>query len=164
MKIGIIADTHVPVIVKSLPPKLNEHFKGCDLIIHAGDLVEMQVLEELGKIAETKAVYGNMDGPGVRKNLPENILFEAEDKRIGVVHGSGSASKIIENVRKTFSKKPDIIIFGHSHVPLNRTLNGILFFNPGSATDKIFSPYRTIGIIEIDNGEVRAEIIKLEDK
>jgi putative phosphoesterase len=164
MKIGIIADTHVPVIAKNLPPQLNKYFKGCDLIIHAGDLVEMQVLEELGKIAETKAVYGNMDGPGVRKNLPENILFEAEGKRIGVVHGSGSASKIIENVRKTFSKKPDIIIFGHSHVPLNRTIDGILFFNPGSATDKIFSPYRTIGIIEIDNGTVRAEIIKLEDE
>ena len=164
MKIGVIADTHIPVSTNKLPSKIYEKFKDCDLIIHAGDLVEMSAVEELEKIAETRAVYGNMDSSEVKKTLPEKILFEAEGKKIGVVHGKGSASRIIENVRKSFSKKPDIIIFGHSHTPLNKTIDGILFFNPGSPTDRIFSPYRTFGIIEIKGGKVRAEVIKLDDK
>ena len=164
MKIGVIADTHIPVTAKELPPKVYEHFKDCALIIHAGDIVEMHVLEELEKIAEVKAVYGNMDSHEIVNNLPEKISFEAEGKKIGVVHGKGSASKIIENVKQSFTKKQDIIIFGHSHVPINKTIDGILLFNPGSATDRIFSPYRTIGIIEIEGGEVRAEIIKLEEE
>ncbi|MGB2598820.1 MAG: metallophosphoesterase family protein [Candidatus Omnitrophota bacterium] len=164
MKIGVIADTHIPVTAKELPPKVYEHFKDCALIIHAGDIVEMHVLEELEKIAEVKAVYGNMDSREIVNNLPEKISFEAEGKKIGVVHGKGSASKIIENVKQSFTKKQDIIIFGHSHVPINKTIDGILLFNPGSATDRIFSPYRTIGIIEIEGGEVRAEIIKLEEE
>ncbi|MBU1888025.1 MAG: metallophosphoesterase family protein, partial [Candidatus Omnitrophica bacterium] len=58
-------------------------------------------------------------------------------------------------------QKPDIIIFGHSHVPMNEYIDGVLFFNPGSATDTVFAPYRSYGIIEIENGEVKAEIHKL---
>ena len=164
MKIGVIADTHIPVSTTKLPSKVHEYFKDCDLIIHACDLVEMTAVAELEKIAETRAVYGNMDSSEVKKSLPEKIFFEAEGKKIGVVHGTGSASKIINNVKNSFIKKPDIIIFGHSHVPINKIIDGILFFNPGSPTDRIFSPYRTFGIIEIKDGEVRAELIKLEDE
>ena len=163
MKIGIIADTHIPVSVAKLPPKVLEFFKGCDLIIHAGDLLEMSVVEDLSKVAETKAVWGNMDGAEVRKNLPEKIEFEAAGKTIGVVHGRGSASKIVETVKAAFDKKPDIIIFGHSHVPVNKTIEGTLYFNPGSSTDRIFSPYRSVGIIKIEGDDIRAEIIRLED-
>ncbi|MGB2630557.1 MAG: metallophosphoesterase family protein [Candidatus Omnitrophota bacterium] len=163
MKIGIIADTHIPVSAPKIPPKVFEHFKDCDLIVHAGDLVEMSVLGDLEKIAETKAVWGNMDGADVRKSLPEKIEFKVDKITVGVVHGKGSASKIVDMVKKTFDKKPDIIIFGHSHAPYNKNIDGTLYFNPGSSTDRIFSPYRSIGIIEIDGNDIRAEIIRLDD-
>ena len=72
MKIGVISDTHIPIAAPRLPQKVYDHFKDCDLIIHAGDAVEMSVIEDLGKLAEVKAVCGNMDspemkGPGVLK-------------------------------------------------------------------------------------------------
>jgi putative phosphoesterase len=163
MKIGIIADTHIPVSAAKLPSKIYEYFKDCDLIIHAGDLVEMSVISDLEKIAETKAVYGNMDGPEVRERLPEKVLFETGGKKIGVYHGKGPASRVIQTVKEAFDEKPDIIIFGHSHSPYNEKIDGTLYFNPGSSTDKIFSPYRSFGIIEIDGDNISAEIIKLED-
>ncbi|MFQ5952056.1 MAG: metallophosphoesterase family protein [Candidatus Omnitrophota bacterium] len=164
MKIGIIADTHIPTTATKIPSKVCEYFKDCDLIIHAGDLVEMWVIDELEKIAETKAVWGNMDGPGIRERLPEKIQFEAEGKTIGVVHGRGPASKVAKKIKEEFDKKPDIVIFGHSHVPFNETIDGTLYFNPGSSTDRVFTPYRSFGIIEIEGDKVSAEIIKLEDE
>jgi putative phosphoesterase len=163
MKIGIIADTHIPASAGKLPPKIYEHFKDCDLIIHAGDLVEMSVIEELERVAETKAVWGNMDGAEIRERLPEKILFEAGGKKIAVTHGKGPSLKVFQQIRKEFKKNPDIVIFGHSHVPINETINGVLFFNPGSPTDRIFAPYRSLGIIEINSGKIQAKIIKLED-
>ena len=163
MKIGIIADTHIPVSATKIPSKIIECFKDCDLIIHAGDLVEMSVISDLEKIAETKAVYGNMDGPEVRNRLPEKILFEAGGKKIGVYHGKGPASRVVQTAKEAFDEKPDIVIFGHSHSPYNEKIDGTLYFNPGSSTDKIFSPYRSFGIIELDGDDISAQIIRLED-
>jgi putative phosphoesterase len=163
MKIGVIADTHIPVTAEKLPPKVYTYFKDCDLIIHAGDAIEMWVIRELEKMAETKAVWGNMDSPEVRKALPEKISFNAGGKTICVMHGKGPAAKVAKSIRKEFKKKPDIVIFGHSHTPFNETIDGVLYFNPGSPTDRAFSPYRAFGIIEINNGEIHAEIIRLDD-
>ncbi|MFH1552101.1 MAG: metallophosphoesterase family protein [Candidatus Omnitrophota bacterium] len=163
MKLGVISDTHIPVSAKELPPEVYDYFKDCDMIIHAGDAVEISVIDELEKLAETKAVWGNMDSPEVRQRLPEKILLDAGGKTIGVVHGKGPALKVLQEVSKEFSKKPDIIIFGHTHTPLSEERNGTLFFNPGSATDRVFSPYRSFGIIEIDGNDIRAKIIKIED-
>ncbi|MBD3425970.1 MAG: YfcE family phosphodiesterase [Candidatus Omnitrophica bacterium] len=162
MKIGVIADTHIPVSAKKLPPQVYENFKGCDLIIHAGDLVSLSVLTELEKIAETKAVRGNMDGHEVREKLPEKLFFEFAGKKIGVMHGRGPAMKVWQIVREAFGKKADIIIFGHSHNPRNERKGGVLLFNPGSPTDTVFSPYRSIGIIEIEGDDIRSEIIKID--
>ncbi len=163
MKIGVIADTHIPVLANKLPRKVYEYFKDCDLIIHAGDLVEMSVLDELGKIAETKAVWGNMDSYEVKRCLPEKILLDVAGKKIGVVHGRGPAFKVVKIASRAFSKKPDIIIFGHSHTPFNEKRDGTLFFNPGSATDNVFPQNCSFGIIEIDGDRIRAEIIKIEE-
>lgn len=163
MKIGVISDTHVDFLDKKLLSLIKQHFKDCDLIVHAGDSTEMSVITELAKIAETKAVWGNMDGVSVRSSLPEKIIFKASGKNVGVVHGKGPADKLVEVVGKMFDKKMDIIIFGHSHVPCNEKMGGTLFFNPGSATDRVFAPYRSLGIINITDNNVSGEIIKLED-
>ncbi len=163
MKIGVISDTHIPVSACKLPPKVFDCFKNCDVIVHAGDVVDQEVLEELRGIAETKAVFGNMDRHNVKEALPEKIIFNVCGKSIGVTHGKGAPAKIIDTVKKMFSKKLDVIIFGHSHVPYNGIIDGTLFFNPGSPTDTCFAPYRSFGMIEIDETGIRAEIIRIDE-
>ncbi|MBL7073329.1 MAG: metallophosphoesterase family protein [Candidatus Omnitrophica bacterium] len=162
MKIGVISDTHISVFSSKLPQKVYECFKDCDLIVHAGDAIEMSVIKELGKIAEVKAVRGNMDSRELKERFSEKIIFEAEGKKIGVVHGKGSSSKILRTVSGSFTEKLDIVIFGHSHLPLNEKKGDTLFFNPGSAMDRVCSPYCSIGIIYIEDGNIRGEIIKID--
>ncbi len=165
MKIGVLSDTHIPVVVRKLPQKIYDRFKDCDLIIHAGDMVEEEVLEELKAITETKAVQGNMDSYKLKKILPDKMIIEADGKRIGIIHGSGPLSKIRQTVSEAFlgKDKPDIIIYGHSHEPFNKEENGILFFNPGSPTDSVFAKAHTFGIITIRNGKIKAEIIDADE-
>lgn len=163
MKIGVISDTHIPTFAKDLPKKVREYFTTCDLIIHAGDSIERIALDKLGEIAETKAVFGNMDSADLKKSLPEKIIIEADGKKIGVFHGQGMGRKVLESAKGAFTEKMDIIIFGHSHVPVNEEEDGTLFFNPGSATDMVFSGRKSFGIIEIEDGMVKGEIINIED-
>jgi len=162
VKIGVISDTHIPVFSKEIPRTVREAFTGCDIIVHAGDSVERKALEILSSIAETKAVKGNMDSFELKDTLPESIIFEMGGKRIGVTHGKGSGPRGLDSGRRVFKEKPDIVIFGHSHTPCNRVIDGTLFFNPGSATDKVFSGRRTFGIIEIKGDDVRGEIIEIK--
>ncbi|MFH1846718.1 MAG: metallophosphoesterase [Candidatus Omnitrophota bacterium] len=161
MKIGVISDTHIPIAAKQLPEKVYDYFRNCDFIIHAGDAIEMSVIDDLSRFAEVKAVHGNMDSPEMSRCFPEKISFVISGKRIGVVHGKGSSDKVWKTAEELLGKDFDIIIFGHSHVPFNETKDGILFFNPGSATDKVFSPYCSFGMIEINGNEIKAEIIKI---
>jgi putative phosphoesterase len=164
MKIGVLADTHIPISAKRLPDDVISALKTCDLIIHAGDIVEMSFYKELEHIAPLKAVSGNMDSPELQGKLPDQLIVELEGRKIGVTHGKGNSSKVCQYVRDLFDKKVDIIIFGHSHTPLNEKKGNMLLFNPGSPTDKIFAPYRSFGIIEISKGDIiRSEIVKIED-
>lgn len=164
MKIGVLADTHIPISAKRLPDVVIEALKTCDLIIHAGDIVEVSFLKELERIAPLKAVHGNMDSPEIQQKLPDQLIIEVEGRKIGVTHGKGNSTKVVSFVRELFDKKVDIIVYGHSHTPLNEKKDNILLFNPGSPTDKIFAPYRSFGIIEISKGEIiRSEIVKIED-
>jgi putative phosphoesterase len=162
MKIGVISDTHLSPGNCKLPEKLISGLKGCDLIIHAGDLVDISVLDMLKKISKVEAVYGNMDERNVTSQLEDKKILNIQEKKICVMHGYGHPDKLVDILKNEFfSEKPDIIIFGHSHVPKNEYIDGTLFFNPGSATDTVFAPYRSYGIIEIDKGEIKAEIHKL---
>ena len=160
MKIGVISDTHIPRVASKLPDKIYDAFKNADLILHAGDLVEMAVLDELNKLAETKAVYGNMDVSEVRKSLPEKRIVRAEGFKIGLIHGSGAPFNLINKIKNEFPEKVDVIVFGHSHSPVNELRDGVLFFNPGSPTDKLFAKYNSYGILTI-NKEIKGEIVRL---
>ena len=162
MRIGIISDTHIPDKAKTIPAPILEAFKGVDMIIHAGDLVNLSVLKQLKTVcSKVYAVYGNMDPHDIRSHLPEKEIITAGRHRIGVTHGCGAPGSLIEQTMKVFKDdKVDLIIFGHSHSPTNENRDGIIFFNPGSATDKIFAPFNSYGIIEI-NGEIKAQIIKI---
>jgi hypothetical protein len=162
MRIGVISDTHIPERSKEIPKKILEDFKHVDMVIHVGDLTELGVLESLKAVCpKVIAVRGNMDPPEVRKKLPEKEIIEAGKFRIGIMHGYGSPFSLEEHLSADFKNdKIDMIIFGHSHSACNEKKGGIYFFNPGSATDKIFSEYNSYGIIEIAD-TIEAKIIKL---
>jgi putative phosphoesterase len=132
------------------------------MIVHAGDLVELRVLDILKAVCpNTKAVCGNMDAYEVRRGLPEREIIKIANYKIGVIHGYGAPNRLIDLVSQSFKNDAlDIIIFGHSHTGFSEKIKDILYFNPGSPSDKIFSPYNSYGIIEI-NDKIEAKIIKL---
>ena len=160
MKIGVISDTHIPERALDIPPEIYSAFKDADLILHAGDLASLDVLKLLEKICPVKAVCGNMDDANSRKILKDKEIIEAGKFKIGLIHGRGNPSNLIDFARSAFSEKLDVIVFGHSHSPFNEKIAGTLFFNPGSCTDTVFAPYRSYGILEI-NDHIQAKIVRL---
>jgi putative phosphoesterase len=152
MRIAVLADTHVHMLAH-LPKKMVDALSTADLMIHAGDFTDVQVLSELNRLGEVKAVQGNMDSMEIKTILPIKEIVQVGNKLIGITHGSGSPWGIEQRVRKMFeSNRIDIIVYGHSHRSQNKVIDDILFFNPGKAKD-------SFGILTI-NEEVKGEIIK----
>lgn len=157
-KIGVIADTHIPIRANAIPEKVFEIFKDVDLILHAGDLVELSVIDELKKIAPVVAVRGNMDKFEVE--LADRMVIKINNKfKIGLTHGYGGPESLIDVVKAEFNDV-NCIIFGHSHHPINEVKDDVLLFNPGSACDTVFTNINCIGILTV-NEKIRGEIIKL---
>jgi len=102
MIIGVLSDTHIPFFAREIPHEIMDAFRSCDLIVHAGDILELSVIETLQQIAETKAVRGNMDTDEVKKALPESIVFEAGHKKVGVTHGRGPSNDGFGHGEKIF--------------------------------------------------------------
>jgi len=161
-KIVVISDTHIPTIASALPPRIMEMLKDCDLCIHAGDYVDKKVIDTINTYTKLEGVCGNMDSEEVKNMLPEKKIIKIDKVAIGITHGSGSYFNILERIKKQFSSsRIDICIFGHTHKPLNKKEGKIIFFNPGSPTDRIFTPYNSFGIINIEGDKIEAEVIKL---
>ncbi|MFH0826743.1 MAG: metallophosphoesterase [Candidatus Omnitrophota bacterium] len=162
MRIGVLSDTHIPDRAKEIPQKILEDFADVDMIIHVGDLVDLSVLKKLKSVcANTLAVRGNMDPDQVRSQLPEKEVLKVGKFKIGIMHGYGAPANLISLLSSIFKEdNVDVIIFGHSHNSVNEKREGVLFFNPGSATDKVFAEHNSYGILEI-NDTIEARIIKL---
>ena len=159
MIIGVLSDTHSLL----LPNSLIERFKSVDMIIHAGDICDLGTLKLLKKMAPTKAVQGNMDESSVKKILPtkENIACGAI--KIGVTHGHiGDTREALKNAMAAFNNEHmDVVIFGHSHQALNEKTGATLYFNPGSPNDVIKAKFFSYGLITIEHGKVKAEIVRV---
>ncbi len=162
MKIGVISDTHIPVAADNIPKKVLEAFKDVDMVIHAGDLVDLSVLDTLKSVCKNVlAISGNMDSQKVKIKLPEKQVLEVGNYKIGIMHGSGHPNGLIELAAKIFKDdNVNIVIFGHSHAAMNEKKGNVLYFNPGSPTDKVFAAYNSYGILEI-NDKIEGKIIKL---
>ena len=159
MKIGVVSDTHSLLI----PPEAIKALSKTDMIVHAGDFCTPQDVETFSRLKDFKGVYGNMDGAEVRKLLPRRQIFEIGGVTIGIFHGEGPREGIFDAVRNAFKdRKPDVIIFGHSHQPFNKLIDGTLYFNPGSPNDMVRAPYCSYGILEIKSGTVTGKIVKLK--
>jgi putative phosphoesterase len=132
------------------------------MILHAGDILESAVLDRLSKIAPVRAVCGNMDDAKMAARLPKKDIIRVEEVSIGLIHGWGPPSGLVDLVRHEF-KNVDAIVFGHSHSAMSQTNNGILFFNPGSPTDRIFAPYKSYGMFDIQGKIISPKIIRIKD-
>lgn len=159
MKVGVLSDTHMPTIVTALPAVIFELFKGVELILHAGDIVELSVLEELQAIAPVEAVAGNMDGPEVHACLPSKKILTLSRYTVGLIHGKFKIDVQKEMIRKEFDHV-DLIVYGHSHTPFWGNVNGVYMLNPGSPTDKRHAPFNSVAILEAGD-ELKAEIIRI---
>lgn len=158
MRIGLVSDTHIPAKARALPPELFNGLAGSDLIIHAGDLTDMCVLEELSLLAPVVAVYGNVDPVEIRRLLPYSRIVEVEGRRIGVVHGAGAGGTTAERALRAFTGV-DCVVYGHSHRPDCTWRNGVLCVNPGSPTDRRLSPHFSYGILTVTSAGMTPEII-----
>jgi putative phosphoesterase len=159
MKVGIISDTHVPGAASSLPPAVFEIFKNADLILHAGDIVELSVLEELRTLAPVEAVAGNMDGPELQGRLPRKLVLTMGKFTVGLIHGKYRIDEQKEMILKEFDDV-DLIVYGHSHTPFWGTFGGILFLNPGSPTDNRHAPYHSVAVLTVGDA-LTAEIVRV---
>lgn len=149
-KIGLISDTH-----GLLRPEIAPVFKGVNLILHAGDAGNAEILEGLGKIAPVHVVRGNIDVHHWAYKLDNRKIVTVENKRIYMIHN-------IKEVKVNSSgAEYDIILCGHSHKPLIEETGKVLVVNPGSAGPRRFNLPVTVGLLYIDNSHVKAEIIKL---
>ncbi len=161
-RIGVISDTHIPLRARSLPPALFEKLTGVDLILHAGDLVEDGVLTDLSTLAPVEAVAGNMDY-GSLTGLGRRKLIRVGKILIGLTHGYGDRTAIVQKARAAFSGyNPRVIVFGHTHQPYNRELEGVLMFNPGSPLDPRGRYGPSCGLLTLDGTDVAGEIISLD--
>jgi len=160
-RIGVISDTHIPHF-KRLPEAIWEHFAGVELIIHAGDLSVLRVIDELETIAPVVAVQGNVEEEEVILKLPIKREIVVGACRIGIVHILGDAHNRVRVARQEFPEAR-VVVFGHSHVPWNQEVEGQLLFNPGSATDRRRQPRCSVGMLHIDDRtlSVQGEIIWL---
>lgn len=160
--VGVIADTHIPVRAKAVPEVVLEAFRGADLILHAGDLVEPQVLEVLRQVAPVEAVAGNNDPPTVVTGLGLAREMELGGYRIGLTHGHiGTGKSTVERALSQFPEA-DCVIFGHSHIAYCQWHGRTLALNPGSATDRRRSPNCSYAILELTTDGLRAQIHYLE--
>jgi uncharacterized protein len=160
-QLGIISDTHIPHF-KRIPEAVWKHFANVELIIHAGDLSTLAVIEQLATIAPVEAVQGNIEQDDVIQKLPIKREILVGNCRIGIVHILGNAQYYARTARQEFPNAR-VVIFGHSHNPYNQEHEGQLLFNPGSANDRRRQPTCSIGKLFIDDesGNVRGEIIPI---
>ncbi len=163
--------------MRDLPPGALDALAGVDAILHAGDVCVQRVLDALAEVAPVYAVRGNRDLALLRLPLDRELAFEGV--RLGLTHGHGGwrryigekllavalgyyHTRFLRQVRGRFGSV-QAVVFGHSHRPSNWVMNGVLMFNPGSLGPDYRKPHGpAVGLLTIENGAIRGEIIRLD--
>jgi len=161
--VGLISDTHIPLRARNIPEKVFAVFEKVDFIVHAGDLVELSVIDELEQTAPVLAVYGNMDGPEIRGRLPKLNSVKILDWKIGVIHNPGALfgrGKMHE-----IAKQNDfnVLVYGHTHNSSIKWEENILFINPGSPTNPLppFITKPTVALLRITKDKIVPLVIPI---
>jgi len=162
LRIAVLSDTHLTDTADArafLLDLVEDVLDPVEMIIHAGDLVALELLEVFEGYP-LHIVRGNMDPSS--PDIPIKKVIDISGFKVGLIHGWGSVEGIEERIYREFSQFPiDCLVYGHSHVPVCHERHGILFFNPGSATDRRNMPCHTVGLLEI-NTSIRGTIIRLD--
>jgi uncharacterized protein len=162
VRLAIISDTHLPRGGRTLPAACLEHLRAADAILHAGDFIEVAVLEELESLGPpVHAVRGNVDSAALQARLPLTRIVAAGDAQIAMLHDAGPAGGRLERLRRRFPQA-QAAVFGHSHIPLLETSRGFTIFNPGSPTERRRSPQHTMGLASADHGEITFQLVGLD--
>jgi putative phosphoesterase len=161
LRLVVLADTHIRRrSSRRLSDAAYAHLADANVILHAGDVVVSDVLDELAGFAPVHAVLGNNDAELVGA-LPETLTLTLDGVCIGMVHDSGAAAGRARRMRRRFPDA-DVVVFGHSHIPWNEEgLDGQILFNPGSATERRRQPHHTLGRIDLDDGRVVSRRIEV---
>jgi uncharacterized protein len=158
---AIISDTHLPRGRREIPPACWRRLRDADLIIHAGDVSTLGVLEQLKALGPLLVgVRGNRDEPALRELLPTRAVASLGRIRLGVVHDAGPRRGRLTRLRSWFPSCA-AAIYGHSHIPLHEEQDGFQIFNPGSPTDPRRQPERTMGLARAGDSHVAFEIVTL---
>ena len=161
-RIAVLADTHLRRgSSRRLPEPAWDHLRRADLIVHAGDVLIADLLDELGAVAPTVAVLGNNDHE-LRGVLPEERSVEVDGVQLAVVHDAGPKAGRPGRMRRRFPGA-DVVVFGHSHQPVDEPgVDGQRLFNPGSPTERRRALHHTMGILETAGGRLtRHEIVRV---
>jgi len=154
VKLGLISDTH-----DYLDPQIAKLFKGVDQILHAGDIGMPALLLELGLVAPVAAVGGNTDDPAFRYPLTRKLKLSGKSF---VLHHIVDPHDLRDDLKSLLAKeRPDVVLFGHTHKPYCKHLDGTWFFNPGYAGKQRFKLPRTVALMHCDGREIRHEFIAL---
>jgi putative phosphoesterase len=160
VRLVLTADTHVPKRARDLPAALWAAIDAADVVVHAGDWVDVALLDAIGARARRLVgVYGNNDGPPLRARLPEVASVELDGLRLAVVHETGAATGRERRCEARFGGY-DVLVFGHSHIPWDTVSpGGLRLLNPGSPTDRRRQPVGTYLTAEVAAGRLRDVVL-----
>lgn len=158
MKVAVLADTHTSGMNRTIPMTAWPYLESADHILHAGDVCDRSVLEELNALAPVTAVLGNCDAGDVRAwGAEESAEVTLGGVHVAMLHDSGPRANRRERMRSRFPEAR-VVVFGHSHLPFNEDEDGLLLFNPGSPTWKRQAPFTSMGLLWIEGDTVEGEI------
>jgi putative phosphoesterase len=161
MRVIVLSDTHAPRFWKSCPSAVAGHLRTADVILHAGDVCTASVLDELCQYAPVHAVLGNNDGADVADwGAPPALQLDLGGISVAMIHDSGPATGRLRRMKAAFPAA-ELVVFGHSHIPLDASDQGLRIFNPGSPTDRRRQPHGTLGVLDITGGQLAARIVEV---
>jgi uncharacterized protein len=165
MRLLVIADTHVPTRARDLPARVWDEVANADVVLHAGDWVELELLDELeSRSARLIACWGNNDGAALRARLPERADVTLAGVRFTVVHETGAATGREARMSRLYPDS-DVLVFGHSHIPWDTTTNtGLRLLNPGSPTDRRRLPFCSYLTASVDDGALTDVVLQRFNK
>jgi putative phosphoesterase len=165
VRLLLIADTHIPKRARDLPAQVWDEVAVADVVLHAGDFVAPELLEELeSRAAGLVACWGNNDGPELRARLPERADVMLAGVRFTVVHETGVATGREVRMSRLYSDR-DVLVFGHSHIPWDTTTKtGLRLLNPGSPTDRRRQPHCSYMTARVDNGALTDVVLQRVEK
>jgi len=165
VRLLLIADTHIPKRARDLPAQVWDEVANADAVVHAGDWVTPELLDELEtRAARLIACWGNNDGPQLRSRLPERADAMLDGLRLTVVHETGAAAGREARMSRLYPNT-DVLVFGHSHIPWDTTTEtGLRLLNPGSATDRRRQPFCSYMTARVDNGALTDVVLHRLEK